>query len=715
MDSILYKPKLHSIDKSDITILISPEAPNWVAVNKVGVKVLDLIDGSRTSDEIARILEPSNSKDDVYSFIKECISRELVATRPFLFSSYSGRSKYLKARELEELWIYVTNRCNLFCEHCLVDANSAPKKELNNETLKKIIKEGVDLGAKRIFFTGGEPFLKKDIFELIEFVTLVLEAELVILTNGTLLDEQKVHRLTSLPGIVLQVSLEGSSPDINDSIRGKGNYHRTLKTIEILRKHGIRTIVTSTSTKKNIADIPRLNRLLHSKDVRTHHILWVHKRGRAAKNPVSVHPKKLINLMKNLRDNEIKVDNWESFKARVNGKRGGKVDGCNAAFSSLSIDSNGGVYPCPSLNGDKRFLMGNIKAGIHDIWLNSDMAKQFREISVAKIQGCKVCEFKFFCGGGCRCHAYFASERPSLYSKDPYCDVIKNMIVESILDFVSPNGLDKPEILGHMGESSMLCDNSSASGSFEVSSFHCNCVLDVTTREQVSNRYRSASDNPERDLCCPTDYTASDLNGLPVDTISISYGCGNPTAFGDLKEGESVLDIGSGGGIDCFIAAKKVGRSGRVIGVDMTDEMLQKANQNREKMTEVLGFEVVEFRKGIVEELPVESSSIDLVISNCVINLSPDKKKVFEDIFRVLKSGGRFSISDIVSDAEIPEEMKQDPELWSGCISGALTKEGFISAIESAGFKGVKIEKSFFWKKVQGIEFHSVTIRGVKP
>jgi radical SAM protein with 4Fe4S-binding SPASM domain len=715
MDSILYKPNLHTINKGNITILISPEAPNWVAVNKVGVKVLNLINGSKTSNEIAEILEPSNSKEDVYKFIEECVSREIVATNPFLFPPYPGRSKYLKAERLEELWIYITNRCNLFCEHCLVDADSAPKKELNNKALKKIIKEGADLGAKRIFFTGGEPFLKKDIFELIVFVTLELKKELVILTNGTLLDEQKVNRLASLPGVVLQVSLEGSSPDINDSIRGKGNYHRTLKTIELLRKRGIRTIVTSTATKKNIDDIPRLSWLLHSKDVRTHHILWVHERGRAAKNPVSVHPKKLVNLMKNLRDNKIKVDNWESFKARVNGKRGKKVDGCNAAFSSLSIDSNGGVYPCPSLNGDERFLMGNIKSGIQDIWLNSDMAKRFRDISVAKIQGCKVCEFKFFCGGGCRCQAYFASESPSLYSKDPYCDVIKNMIVESMLDFVSPNGLDKPEILGHMQESSILCDNSSTSGSIEVSPFQCNCVLDVTIHKQVSSRYRSASDNPEKDLCCPTDYTPSDLNGLPENTISISYGCGNPTALADLKEGESVLDIGSGGGIDCFIAAKKVGRSGRVIGIDMTDKMLQKANQNREKMTEVLGFDVVEFRKGIFEELPVESRSIDLVISNCVINLSPDKKKVFKEIFRVLKPGGRFSISDIVSDRNVPEEMKHDAKLWSGCVSGALTKEGFISAIEKAGFKRVKIEKSFFWKEVQGIGFHSVIILGVKP
>jgi SAM-dependent methyltransferase len=231
----------------------------------------------------------------------------------------------------------------------------------------------------------------------------------------------------------------------------------------------------------------------------------------------------------------------------------------------------------------------------------------------------------------------------------------------------------------------------------------------------VASRYTEAARNPQKDLCCPTGYSDYDLQKIPGNSISISYGCGNPTAFANLKEGNTVLDLGSGGGIDCFIAAKSVGRTGRVIGVDMTDEMLDRANDNNEKMTKILGYDVVEFRKGLMEDLPVEGDSIDLVISNCVINLSPDKSKVFSEIFRVLKKGRRFSISDIVSNERLTDEMKDDDELWSVCISGALTRDEFLMVMRDAGFKDVTIEKSTKWKEVEGIGFYSITVKGRKP
>ncbi|MFQ5800463.1 MAG: PqqD family peptide modification chaperone, partial [Candidatus Hydrothermarchaeales archaeon] len=655
MDAMLYKPSLHIIKKGDVTIFIDPETPNWAAVNGHGVNVLELCDGRKTTSEIAKHFAHSYSKDDVYRFIKEAVKCEIIGTKPFSSPSYPGRAVYLNPENLEELWVYVTNRCNLRCGHCLVRGGEVTKDELTVEELKEILRDAARLGTKRIFFTGGEPFLRDDIFELIRYVTEDLKIELVILTNGTLLTEEKVKRLARFSRLVIQVSLEGPTAKINDTIRGKGSYRDALTGIELLRSHGLRTIVTSTAAKENIGDIPKLSDLLYKKDVKTHHILWVHERGRAAENPVAVSTEELTNLMTNLKDKNVKVDNWESFKARVYGKRGTKVDGCHAGFSSLSIDSNGDIYPCPSLNGDTNFLMGNIEEGLKNVWLSSEMANRFRDVSVIKIEGCRECGFRFFCGGGCRCQAYYASEKPSILSKDPYCEVIKEMLVESILTFVRPNGQEGPEVLGHMQESSFLCDPYSTVKN-EVSPFHCTCVLDVATHKHVVTeaRYQMAAKEPEKDLCCPTRYSEIDLEGLPKDTITISYGCGNPTAFADLKQGESVLDIGAGGGIDCFIAARKVGRNGKVIGIDMTDEMLKQANKNKEKMAGLLGYDAVEFRKGLAEDLPVESGSIDLVISNCVINLSPDKARVFEEIHRVLKKGGRFSISDIVSDKEVP-------------------------------------------------------------
>jgi arsenite methyltransferase len=181
-------------------------------------------------------------------------------------------------------------------------------------------------------------------------------------------------------------------------------------------------------------------------------------------------------------------------------------------------------------------------------------------------------------------------------------------------------------------------------------------------------------------------YTEEELQGLPAEAVTNSFGCGNPIAFAYVKEGDIVLDLGSGAGIDLLLAAKKVGLRGKVIGVDMTDAMIEKAKENIMNS----GFKNIEIRKGIIEELPVDSSSIDWVISNCVVNLSPEKSKVFAEIYRVLKPGGQLSISDIVA-KEIPKEILENPSLYSSCISGAISEEEYIKGLEKAGIKNVKI------------------------
>jgi len=173
-----------------------------------------------------------------------------------------------------------------------------------------------------------------------------------------------------------------------------------------------------------------------------------------------------------------------------------------------------------------------------------------------------------------------------------------------------------------------------------------------------------------------------------VEGANLGLGCGNPTAIGELKPGDVVLDLGSGGGFDCFLAAKKVGVDGRVIGVDMTPEMLAKARENGVKM----GTSNVEFRLGEIEHLPVADSSVDVVISNCVINLSPEKRLVFEDVYRVLKPGGRLFISDVVATREMPEEMHEQAALLTGCIAGAEHIDRLRSLLDEVGFVDVKIE-----------------------
>jgi len=183
-------------------------------------------------------------------------------------------------------------------------------------------------------------------------------------------------------------------------------------------------------------------------------------------------------------------------------------------------------------------------------------------------------------------------------------------------------------------------------------------------------------------------YTKEDLNSIP-DEANMGLGCGNPVAFASLKKGETVVDLGCGGGIDVFLAARRVGDSGRVIGIDMTEDMLSKARANAKKA----GLNNIEFKLGEIEKLPLEDEIADCIISNCVINLSEDKQRVFNEAFRVLKPGGRLMVSDMVLLADLPEKVLSSPEMHAGCIAGALHKEDYLNKIKKAGFKEVNVTR----------------------
>jgi ubiquinone/menaquinone biosynthesis C-methylase UbiE len=208
-------------------------------------------------------------------------------------------------------------------------------------------------------------------------------------------------------------------------------------------------------------------------------------------------------------------------------------------------------------------------------------------------------------------------------------------------------------------------------------------------------------------------YEAPDVTDLPSEVTGLSLGCGDPVTLASLQPGQTVIDLGSGGGIDCFLAAKRVGDKGRVIGVDMTAEMIEKARSNKVKV----GTENVEFRLGEIEHLPVADGTADVVISNCVINLSPDKKQVFREAYRVLRPGGRLAVSDIVTDGSLPEDVKSSPSAWATCIAGALDVKDYVAAIEAAGFLEVEItpvymDKSTIDEAVEQLELGEVVGNG---
>jgi ubiquinone/menaquinone biosynthesis C-methylase UbiE len=265
----------------------------------------------------------------------------------------------------------------------------------------------------------------------------------------------------------------------------------------------------------------------------------------------------------------------------------------------------------------------------------------------------------------------------------------------------------------------------------------------------VTERYAEAAKKREASLCCPVQYDAKLLEVIPREVIERDYGCGDPSAH--VRRGETVLDLGSGSGKICFIASQLVGAEGRVIGVDMTDDMLALARRSAKHVAERIGFENVTFKKGRIQDLALDiealdaylrdspvlrgadvarfeadvarhraqtpliaDDSVDVVVSNCVLNLVEPRDKVtlFDEIFRVLRRGGRAVISDIVSDQEVPSHLQNDAELWSGCIAGALREQRFLGAFEQAGFAGIEVLERQHepWRTVENIEFRSVTV-----
>ena len=269
----------------------------------------------------------------------------------------------------------------------------------------------------------------------------------------------------------------------------------------------------------------------------------------------------------------------------------------------------------------------------------------------------------------------------------------------------------------------------------------------------VLERYSQGAENRQADLCCPVDYDRELLEILPKEIIEKDYGCGDPSRY--VQKGDIVLDLGSGSGKICYMAAQLVGDNGKVIGVDMNDDMLVLAKKYQDQMAQTIGSDRVEFVKGQIQDLaldleamnkhlavnPVKTAediitlrawqeqqrketpliadnSIDLVVSNCVLNLvhDQDKQQMIEEIFRVVKPGGRVAISDIVSDESVPQHLKDDSQLWSGCISGALQEHEFLQAFIDAGFIAVNYDKweGEPWQTVEGIEFRSVTITAIK-
>ncbi len=739
----LHLPELHLFEDDGLTYAVDGAAPNWVVVEPAGRQLLETIAQVRGSVTFGglvaryageRQVEAGKAWVHVHDFLRALDRAGMLSDKPFTREPYPGRATLVTPQGLRELWLQINNACNLSCAHCLVSSGPGKEPGLPLEQLQHVVDRAMQLGLERLYITGGEPFVRKEIFALLRHATETRGLEVILLTNATVFQGRIRAELGALDRsrVRFQVSVDGASPETNDPVRGPGTFTKALDGARLLADLGYQVSLTTVTTKRNLPELPRLPSLAKAAGAKSHHLMWTHKRGRAAASLNGFFPEvpELIAAVHRTADAAetvgVALDNVEAVKRRVNGVPGVKYDFGNGGWDSLCVNFDGKVYPTAALANEPGLYCGDAtRQDLAEILDRSPVVRRLRAASVARKPAVQGDPFRFFTGGGDWEHAWCFSEGDPL-APDPYYP-IQLALVRRVMTTLGKekraranrrSGYDAPLVLHAMGEGAIACGTADgALAEQPVLTLHSNCVLSFDVdkpRAKVREYYAAAAEQPKADLCCPTKYDAGAVAHIPQDVLDRFYGCGSPMLSANVQPGETVVDLGSGAGIDVFIAAKLVGPTGKAIGVDMTDAMLGVANENKPKVAAALGYDVVEFRKGYLEQIPVESTTVDLITSNCVVNLSPDKPRVFEEMWRILKDHGRIVVADIVSETDVPPHLKVNAELWGECLVGALTEEQFLSRLERAGFYGLTVLKKTYWKDVESYPFFSITVQGFK-
>jgi 7,8-dihydro-6-hydroxymethylpterin dimethyltransferase len=736
----LFLPEIHSFVDDGITYLLDPESPNWIAVEDDAADPVDEIRsgpasfGALVSRYAAmRQIDSGKAWLHVRDFVRALDRARFVHSEPLHHPPYQGRAAHITPSGLRELWIQINNNCNLSCTHCLVSSGPGGIPGLSAERLRGIVDDAAALGLERLYITGGEPLLRRDLSDLVSRATSDHGVDVIVLTNATIVAGAVLEGIRGLDRklVRFQVSLDGARPETNDPVRGEGSFYKALDGAAVIASLGFEVSLTTVTTEENLPELHELPKLARDAGAGSQHLMWSHRRGRAAASDNGFFPesseliKAVFRTIDAAAEAGVSLDNYDAVKRRVNGIPGIKFDLGNAGWDSICVYADGRVFPSAALANEPALVCGNVaEHALGRILETSPLIGSLRKASLIQNRAVASDPFRFLTGGGDLEHAWWSSG--SFTGVDPYYPVTMAMTRRAMREIGEEkrsrrnlrSGYDAPLVLHAMGDGAISCGTVDAALAEEpVLTLHSNCVLSFDVdkpRSRVREFYGAAAETPQAELCCPTKYDDSAVDHIPQDVLDRFYGCGSPMEIAGASPGETVVDLGSGAGIDVFIAARMVGAEGRAIGIDMTDRMLHVARENQPKVAAALGYDAVDFREGFLEAIPVESKSVDLVTSNCVINLSPDKPRVFEEIWRILRDHGRIVVSDIVSERDVPANLKTNPQLWGECLVGALTQEEFLAHLERAGFYGLEVLSRTYWKDVKGYPFFSLTVRGYK-
>lgn len=629
---------------------------------------------------------------------------------------YRGRGHYLQLGPLKELWFHVTDTCNLACRHCLFAASPSKKATLPRDVLFAAIEEGTTLGCRLFYFTGGEPFMYPDFSEVLTHVLQQdSQTHAVVLTNGLLL-RKHLDQLLSLDTsrLHLQVSLDGLQ-ETHDGLRGAGTFSRLQDNIGALRESGIGLTISVAVNQANAGQLPDIARQVSAMDASGLHLMFHFIRGKGTTEqfvePLQMLPA-VLETEKICRQLDLEIDNLESLKSQVFTLPGTHHDLSNMGWESMAVGPNGKIYPSPALIGIPELVCGDMTTGLQRVFAESPVLEHIRNSSVVDVEDYRENAFRLLTGGGDPDHSWVNGNH--FVGHDPYLPLYEQLMLALIVEQAKQYP-DRGFFRLRMGDVRYDCPQEEGN---EIVLTHCNCVISLSGADghsSVREFYGAAAKTANTDIVNPQAPAGKEDTFIPEQAKERSYGCGSPIRDAAPTDGETVVDLGSGSGVECFLAAKMVGSGGRVIGIDMTDDMLALAESSQKEVARELGFDIVDFRKGFLEDIPLENEQADVVISNCVINLSPDKRKTYLEILRVLKPGGRMIVADIVTDRPVNAAIGHSVRWRGECLGGAMQQDHLIQMLEDCGFVGLRLHKRYPYRELLDNQFFSLTYEARKP
>lgn len=685
------------LDFEGSTIYINPTRPDWQVPGPEARRLLEQLPTS-PAEMLARVQLGNQLAVDTQEPI------------------YQGRSAHLQLTSLKECWFHLTSRCNLSCRHCLFDCSPAQGQSLAPDLLARGLREARALGSTLFYFTGGEPFIYPGFLPVIKNLLMEPEIHVVILTNGLLL-EQHLGELNLLPKerLHLQISLDGLEAH-HDYLRGPGTFRRVLDILDTIRREGFRVTLSVAINLINIDDLPAITALAAEHGVTNLHFLWHLMRGRGGEE-LFVEPSRIFAQLRLAQDiaatRGVRIDNIESIASQVFSAPGTRFDLNNTGWESLAVGPDGNIYPSPALVGIGELNCGPLDSGLEEVWRRSPVLDKIRCASLIDAPTTAARPLSFLTGGGDLDHSYLRGGE--FVGHDPYLKLYESLALWLISSRAGRYPVRNPaEIILRMGDFRHDCPD----GGRSVSLTHCNCVISLPGgggHRSVQEFYGQAARRTNEEIVNPFGPGEVGLTFIPLDSRKRSYGCGSPVQDAAPLSGEVLVDLGSGSGVECFLAASRVGPTGKVFGIDMTTEMLDLARRSQIGVVAELGYDNVEFRQGYLEDLPLPKDTADVVISNCVINLSPDKRTTFHEIYRILKPGGRLVVSDIVTDTAIPVTIKNNLKFRGECLGGALQQEQLLAMLRAAGFGEARLLKRFPYRQEGNTRFFSLTFSCRKP